>query len=60
MLIQFNLGVDSQSALAPAARPTYSRLTRHIELRYHYVRDQVIKENVQLAWDGTPHSSNQT
>ncbi|OWY93345.1 Copia type Polyprotein, partial [Phytophthora megakarya] len=44
----FNLGVDSQSALALATSPTYSRKTRHIELRYHFVRDQVVKGQVVL------------
>ncbi|OWY90492.1 Copia type Polyprotein [Phytophthora megakarya] len=46
--VQFNLGIDSQSALALAASPTYSRRTRHIDLRFHFVRDQVMKRQVKL------------
>ncbi|OWZ14391.1 LOW QUALITY PROTEIN: hypothetical protein PHMEG_00012137 [Phytophthora megakarya] len=37
--VRCNRGVHSQSALALAASPAYSRKTRHIELRYHFVRD---------------------
>ncbi|GMF54389.1 unnamed protein product [Phytophthora fragariaefolia] len=37
--ISFKLGVESQTAIALATRPTYSRKTRHIELRLHYVRE---------------------
>ncbi|KAG3063696.1 hypothetical protein PI124_g22599 [Phytophthora idaei] len=31
-----------------ATNPTYSRRTRHIELRWHYVRDQIAKKTVEL------------
>ncbi|GMF48910.1 unnamed protein product [Phytophthora fragariaefolia] len=45
----FTLGVDNQAALALASSPTYSRKTRHIELRFHYVREQV-KEKAVKIW----------
>ncbi|KAE9336562.1 hypothetical protein PR003_g12450 [Phytophthora rubi] len=47
--VHFKLGIDSQSAIALATNPTYSRRTRHIELRYHFVRDQVTKGQVLLG-----------
>ncbi|OWZ05055.1 hypothetical protein PHMEG_00022927 [Phytophthora megakarya] len=46
--VQFNLGIDSQSASVLAANPTYSRRTRQIELRFHFVRDQVMKSQMKL------------
>ncbi|GMF40254.1 unnamed protein product [Phytophthora fragariaefolia] len=44
----FKLGVDSQAAIALATHPTYSRKTRHIELRLHYVREMANQGNVML------------
>ncbi|GMF32339.1 unnamed protein product [Phytophthora fragariaefolia] len=46
--ISFKLGVDSQAAIALATHPTYSRKTRHIELRLHYVREMANQGNVML------------
>jgi hypothetical protein len=34
-LVEFTLGVDNQAAIALASNTTYSRKTRHIELRFH-------------------------
>ncbi|CCI10354.1 unnamed protein product [Albugo candida] len=39
----FRMGVDNQAAYVMVTNPTYSRRERHIELRWHYVRDQVAK-----------------
>ncbi|OWZ18825.1 Copia type Polyprotein [Phytophthora megakarya] len=39
--IKPKIGIDSSSAHIMASSPTYSRRTRHIELRWHYVREQV-------------------
>ncbi|KAG3205774.1 hypothetical protein PC128_g1256 [Phytophthora cactorum] len=46
--VEFTLGVDNQAAIALASNPTYSRKTRHIELRFHYVREQVKKHAVKI------------
>ena len=46
--VYFTLGIDNQAAFVMATNPTYSRRTRHIELRWHYVRDQVAKKTVEL------------
>lgn len=46
--VVFTLGVDNQAALALAQSPTYSRKTRHIELRYHYVREMAAQGHVTL------------
>lgn len=48
MATNYRLGIDNQAAFVMATNPTYSRRTRHIELRWHYVRDQVAKRTVEL------------
>ncbi|RMX62449.1 hypothetical protein DD238_008264 [Peronospora effusa] len=48
METKIRMGIDNQAAFVMATNPTYSRRTRHIELRWHYVRDQVAKKNVDL------------
>ncbi|KAG3114321.1 hypothetical protein PI124_g6918 [Phytophthora idaei] len=47
--VEFTLGVDNQAAIALAFNPTYSRKTRHIELRFHYVREQVKQPAVKIG-----------
>ena len=42
------IGIDSQSAYVLAVNPRYSKRTRHIELRWHFVREQVKLKTVQL------------
>ncbi|RAW21844.1 hypothetical protein PC110_g21715 [Phytophthora cactorum] len=46
--VEFKLCVDNQAAVSIAARPTYSRKIRYIELRYHYVRDTVSMKIVKM------------
>ncbi|KAE8954904.1 hypothetical protein PR002_g31958 [Phytophthora rubi] len=46
--VKLRIGMDSQAALVMATNPTYSRRTRHIELRWHYVREQVEKGVIDL------------
>ena len=43
--VYFTLGKD---AYVMTTNPTYSRRTRHIELRWHYLRDQVTQNTVTL------------
>ncbi|CAH0478159.1 unnamed protein product [Peronospora belbahrii] len=45
---EYRLGIDNQAAFIMSTNPTYSRRTRHIELRWHYVRVQVAKRTVEL------------
>lgn len=46
--VELKIGIDNQDAHVLATNPTYSRRTRHIELRWHYVREQVQKRAIQL------------
>uniref|UniRef100_A0AAV1THA1 Reverse transcriptase Ty1/copia-type domain-containing protein n=1 Tax=Peronospora matthiolae TaxID=2874970 RepID=A0AAV1THA1_9STRA len=48
LVSKFRLGIDNKAAFVMATNPTYSRRTRHIELRWHYVRDQYVKKAVEL------------
>uniref|UniRef100_A0AAV1T7E0 Copia protein n=1 Tax=Peronospora matthiolae TaxID=2874970 RepID=A0AAV1T7E0_9STRA len=40
--------VDNSSAMTLALDPTFSRRTRHNELRWHYVREQDTKNKIKL------------
>lgn len=46
--VKLRIGIDNQAAHVMATNPTYSRRTRHIELRWHYVREQVVKSTIDL------------
>ncbi|KAE9281523.1 hypothetical protein PR003_g27655 [Phytophthora rubi] len=46
--VKLRIGIDNQAAFVMATNPTYSRRTRHIELRWHFVRDQVEKGAIEL------------
>ncbi|TID28589.1 hypothetical protein CANINC_002397 [Pichia inconspicua] len=46
----FNLVGDNQSALTLGAHNAQSRKTKHIDLRYHFVRDMYHKKRVKLAY----------
>ncbi|KAE8977470.1 hypothetical protein PR003_g15767 [Phytophthora rubi] len=37
--IKLKIGIDNQAAHVMATNPTYSRRTRRIELRWHFVRE---------------------
>ncbi|CAH0481201.1 unnamed protein product [Peronospora belbahrii] len=45
---EYRLGIDNQAAFVMSTNPTYRCRTRHIELRWHYVRDQVAEWTVEL------------
>ncbi|OWZ08217.1 Retrotransposon protein [Phytophthora megakarya] len=48
LVTKLDQGIDNEAAFVMATNPTYSRRTRHIELRWHYVRDQVVNNTVEL------------
>ena len=35
------MGIDNSAAISLACKPTHSSITRHIELRWRYVRNQI-------------------
>ncbi|CAK5262310.1 unnamed protein product, partial [Mycena citricolor] len=42
------LCVDNQGAIFMAVNPVHDRRTKHIDIRYHFVRESVEAGNVQL------------
>jgi hypothetical protein len=46
--VKLRIGIDNQATFVMATNPTYSLCTRHIELRWHFVRDQVEKGAIKL------------
>ena len=46
---------DSMAALAYAKDPKYHGKTKHIDIRYHYIRDMVAKKEVVLKHVSTNH-----
>ncbi|GMF51260.1 unnamed protein product [Phytophthora fragariaefolia] len=46
--VKLKLSIDNQAAHILATNPTYSHRTRHSELRWHFVREQVEKGTIDL------------
>ena len=41
---------DNQSAIAMAGNPIFTARSKHIELKYHYIREQITRGRVTLAY----------
>lgn len=41
---------DSESALAYSHNPIHQSKAKHIELRYHFIKDQILKGNIELIF----------
>jgi hypothetical protein len=50
------LFADSQSAIAMAHNDTFHPRTKHIALRYHFIRQCIEDGNVALTWVSTHHN----
>ena len=48
--LPFPILCDSQSAIQMASNPVSSQRTRHINIRYHYIREQVILGNIIIVY----------
>jgi predicted GNAT family acetyltransferase len=44
---------DNQAAIALTANPGHRKSTKHIDIRYHWVRDQVVSGSIELRYVGT-------
>ena len=44
------LNVDNQGAIALAKNPVYHQRSKHIDIRYHYIRLEVENKNVELIY----------
>ena len=41
---------DNQGAMATAQNPVFHRRTKHIQIRYHYVREAVVEGIIRLVY----------
>ena len=48
-----NLKIDNQSAIALSKNPVFHDRSKHIDIRYHYIRECVEENRVQLQSIGT-------
>ena len=46
---------DSQSALRLAMNPEFHAQTKHIDIKYHYTREQILLQSIQLQYVNTHH-----
>ena len=46
--VNMDIAMDNQAALVMSTDPTYSRRTRHIELKWHYIRELIKKGKLTL------------
>ena len=52
----FILNVDNQGAIALAKNPVFHQRSKHIDIRYHYIRLEIQNKNVELIY--VPSSDN--
>jgi hypothetical protein len=48
-----NIYTDSNSAIELAKNPIYHARTKHVDIQYHYVRENVQNGNTNLIWTST-------
>ena len=48
---------DSQSAIHLCKNPVYHERTKHVDVKYHFVRDQIAKDIVQIQKVSTEDNS---
>ena len=42
--------VDNKSAIALAKNPVYHDRSKHIDTRYHYIRERITKQDLKLEY----------
>jgi hypothetical protein len=48
---------DNQGAMALAKNPNHHQRSKHIDVRYHYVRQQVARRTIRLDYVATAHQA---
>jgi hypothetical protein len=44
------LNCDNQSCIAIAKNPVFHARTKHIEIQYHFVREMIVSEEVEIIY----------
>ncbi|CAM1292454.1 Uncharacterised protein r2_g164 [Pycnogonum litorale] len=50
------LHVDNQGAIALAKNPVYHQRSKHIDIKYHFVRSEILKGNINLQYIQTEYN----
>ncbi|KAI3496680.1 hypothetical protein L1887_39051 [Cichorium endivia] len=51
--LQVPIYCDSKSAIAISHNPIQHSMTKHIDLRYHFIKDQILEGNIELYFIST-------
>ncbi|KAI3510697.1 hypothetical protein L1887_17829 [Cichorium endivia] len=46
--LQFPIYCDSKKTIAISHNPIQHSMTKHIDLRYHFIKDQILQDNIEL------------
>ncbi|XP_042757656.1 secreted RxLR effector protein 161-like [Lactuca sativa] len=49
-MLRIPIYYDSESAIAISHNPIHHSKTKHIELRYHFIKDHILKGNIELIF----------
>ena len=49
-VLEFKLKCDNQGAIAIAKNPVKHQRTKHISIKYHFIRDEISKRNVEVSY----------
>jgi hypothetical protein len=41
---------DNQSAIHLSAHDAIHQRTKHIDIRYHFIRDHIVQQNISVKW----------
>ena len=50
MMLRILVYCDSESAITISHNPIHHSKTKHIELRYHFIKDHILKGNIELIF----------
>ena len=52
-MLRIPIYCDSETAIAISHNPIHHSKTKHIELRYHFMKDHILKGNIELIFVNT-------
>ena len=48
--VECHIGVDNQGAILLSKNPVFHQRSKHIDIRYHYIRDEISKGNINIFY----------